>query len=157
MHVLDSLDLKVLWFEFASLWLKLNLDNHIIDTIMYSDKNQQYFHKGLILMFYGIFVWSEMYAWAPCILAQLYQGLHNFISMKKEGKIVAHTFLLQVWTYEHISISHPFLAIAYDLEDLHWFRWQTIHQVSISYSVEECRHLIDHLDEDDIIWDPNFE
>lgn len=55
----------------------------IIDTILYNDKNHEYFHIGLILVVQGICSQGERYAWAPCILAQLYQNFHSFVSMKK--------------------------------------------------------------------------
>lgn len=65
----------------------------LIYTILYSDKNHECFHMGLILVFHGIFLQGERYAWDPCILAQLYQDLQNFMTVENGGRIVAHLVL----------------------------------------------------------------
>lgn len=39
------------------------------------------------------------------ILAQLYHDLHDFIKVVRGGRIVDHSMILQVWVFDHITIS----------------------------------------------------
>lgn len=44
------------------------------------------------------------FAWGPIVLAELYQDLYIFITIYKFNMMMAHSNLLQVWAYEHISM-----------------------------------------------------
>jgi len=77
-----------------------------INSTIYPNKNQDVFPLGLVHVVYQM-MQGNWYAWAPYIIAQIYNDLHNFVIMKKSGKRVAHSFVLQFWAYEHIIMVQP--------------------------------------------------
>ncbi|KAH9322949.1 hypothetical protein KI387_017588 [Taxus chinensis] len=76
----------------------------LINGFLLTDKIGTSFLRGLLPLVHGIYS-GDRYCWGQCILAHLYWDLH--LITYHSQKTVGPTSLLQIWSWDHITIGHP--------------------------------------------------
>jgi len=90
------------------------------------------------------------------ILAQLYHDLHGFVEVARGGRIVAHSMILQVWAFDHITISRLASLSLYHIDEVPtWQWWATTHGPEFpDMDLEDWQVRLDLLDNSQLCWCP---
>lgn len=135
-----------------NLWL---LVVSIIILFMFSNKNNLVFTLGLVQIMRYIYERGIFYAWVSCILAQLYYNLYYIVTVGNSNVTVAHSSLIQAWTYKYIAM---FRLIGLGKKQNDHINPTMYSQVSsLCYlqapcDIEERKREINNLQVEDIMW-----